>query len=174
MMFLYSIFCQWFSRGCLISSCLEQTNWQMLLMVFMIGYGIGSPVQGYMSDKGSRKKILLFTISGVILSVFILVIGGLVGQNEYFPILLSVASIVNGVFGNVFPAAAAAYSERIDNFQDALKLSLLCRYGALALPFLLKFPHFYSFLIALILNLVSFIVIAFKFKDKDLQNTELF
>ena len=166
MMFLYAIFCQWFSRGCLLKCCLEQDKWEMLVIAFLVGFAIGSPVQGYMSDKGSRKKILLVTILCVIISMLIIVVGNPFCPTEKFPILLIAASVINGVFGNVFPVATAAYAEKIHNDQGALKLSFLCRYGAMVLPFILQFPHYYSFLVAFIINQVSLIIIAYKFTDK--------
>ena len=167
MMFLYSIFCQWFSRGCLLNCCLKQQNWQILVVAFLIGIVIGSPIQGYISDKSSRKKALLITISCIIFSMLIMVIGKSIYPKEHYQILLAVASIINGVLGNVFPVAAAAYSEHINDFQKSLRLSFMCRYGALVLPFILRVPHFYGFLIALIINQVALFVIAFKFKDKE-------
>jgi len=121
---LFSIFCQWFSRRCLIQCCLGQEKWKMLLMVLFIGMVVGSPIQGYMSDKSSRKKLLLVTISCVILSLLIVFIGQPFCSKEYFPILLIVASVINGVFGNVFPVAAVAYSEVIEDNQKALQLTL--------------------------------------------------
>jgi len=165
-MFLFSIFCQWFSRGCLLKSCLEQQHWQTLLIAFAIGTIIGSPVQGYMSDRGSRKTILIITILCVILSMMIVFIGKPLCSMERFPYLLAIASIINGVFGNVFPVAAAAYSEQIKDPRKSLTHSLPCRYGSLMLPFLLKLPHFTTFLIAMILNQISLIWVAYNFKDK--------
>ncbi len=171
MMLLYSIFCQWFSRGCLLKCCLEQEKWQSLLIVFLIGFALGSPIQGYMSDdKGSRKKVLLITISCIILSMLTMMVGKPICSKEHFPILLGSASIINGVFGNVFPVAAAAYSERINDFRTALQHSFICRYGAVALPYLLSLPNFYGFLIALIINLASIMLISIKFDDKNLEN----
>lgn len=167
-MFLYSIFCQWFSRGCLLKCCLEQEKWQFLIIVFLIGFALGSPLQGYMSDKGSRKKILLLTISCILLSMLTMLIGKPLCSKEQFPLLLGIASIINGVFGNVFPVAAAAYSERINDFQTSIRYAFACRYGALALPFLLQLPHFYGFSIALVINLVSIAMIAFSFNDNKL------
>lgn len=168
MMFLYSIFCQWFSRGCLLKCCLEQEKWQFLMAVFLIGFVLGSPIQGYMSDKGSRKQLLLLTISAIILSMLAITVGKPLCSKEHFPILLGITSIINGVFGNVFPVAAAAYSEQINDFQTALRYSFICRYGALALPFLLQLQNFYAFLIAFIINLISITIISFKFNDNKL------
>ncbi|MGH2612312.1 MAG: hypothetical protein ACRDFB_04610, partial [Rhabdochlamydiaceae bacterium] len=122
----------------------------------------------YMSDKGSRKKILLFTISCIIASMLTMMIGKPLCSKEQFPILLGIASIINGVLGNVFPVAAAAYSQKIDDFQKVLKLSFICRYGAVALPFLLQIPNFYGFLTALILNVVSITMVSLNFSDSTL------
>ena len=138
------------------------------MVVFFIGFAIGSPVQGYMSDKSSRKKILLLAISSVLLSMLAMVIGTPLCSKEQFPILLGIASIINGVFGNVFPVAAAAYSERINDLRTAAGLSFASRYGALFLPFLLQLPHFYGFSTALVINLVSIAMIAFSFNDNKL------
>lgn len=168
MLFVYSIFCQWFSRGCLLKCCFEQEKWQFLMVVFFIGFIIGSPIQGYMSDKSSRKKILLLAISSVLLSMLAMTIGTPLCSKEQFPILLGIASIINGVFGNVFPVAAAAYSERINDFRTAAGLSFASRYGALFLPFLLQLPNLYGFSIALVINLVSIAMIAFTFNDNKL------
>lgn len=168
MMFLYSIFCQWFSRGCLFKCCLEQEKWQLLIVVFLIGFVLGSPLQGYMSDKGSRKHILLLTISCIILSMLTMVIGERLCSQEQLPLLLGIASVINGVFGNVFPVAVAAYSEQINDLRTVVRHAFACKYGALALPFLLQLPSLYGFLIALTINLASVTVIALGFADKKL------
>ncbi len=165
MIFLYAIFCQYFSRGCLLRCCFEQKEWQTLLIAFLVGCVIGSPVQGAMSDYATRKRVLLVTIPCVIVSMLIMVFGSQLCPEEYFQILLAVAAIINGVLGNVLPVAAAAYSEQIDDFQKSLRYSFACRYLALGLPFLLKLPHLYSFSTALVINLVSLVIIALKVKD---------
>ncbi len=165
MMFLYSIFGQWFSRGCLIKSCLAQEKWEVLLLAFAVGHIVGSPVQGSMSDKVSRKKILLFTILSVVLTMSVMVVGTPFTTEKTFTVLLAIACILNGVFGNVLPVAAAAYSEQINDFDKALRLSFICRYGALALPFLLNLPDTYGFLIALGINAVSLGLVALKYRD---------
>ncbi len=166
MTLLYSLFCQYFSRGCFLKCCLDQEKWYVLVIAFLVGVIVGSPFQGHMSDKIGRRKVLLITISSVIFSLLIIVFSPSFFPKESFPILLAIASIINGVFGNVFPAAAAAYSEQINDFQKSLKISTLCRYLALALPFLLQLPHLYGFLAALILNLISLVIIAANFKDR--------
>jgi MFS family permease len=143
-----------------------QEKREMLLIVFLIGFAIGSPIQGYMSDKSSRKRLLIATILCVILSLCIMVFGQPVCPKEYFPILLAISCIVNGVFGNVFPVAAAAYAESINNDRASVQLSLLCRYGALFLPFLLMLPHIYAFLINAAANLLALLIIVLKFNEK--------
>jgi MFS family permease len=139
----------------------------MLVIKFLIGITVGSPFQGHMSDKSSRKKLLIVTVLSVILSLLTMVIGQSFCPHEYFPILLSIACISNGVFGNVCPVAAA-YSEQKNDFQRVLRLSLICRYGALATSFLLRLPTYYGFLTALAINQISFFLISFRYKEKSL------
>ena len=101
MMFLYAIFCQWLSRGCLLKCFLEEEKWQIFLVVFLISIVFGSPIQGDMSDKGSRKKVLLVTTLCVILSLMIVMIGRLFCSHETLPIAMIVAVIINGLFGKL-------------------------------------------------------------------------
>lgn len=173
MVFLYSIFCQWFSRGCLLKCCLEQEEWQILLVVFFIGFAVGSPIQGYMSGKSFRKKILLLTIPSVLPSILAVIIGTPLCSKEQFSILLGDPCILNGVFGNVFLVAAAAYSERISDFRKATNLSFASRYGGLFLPFLLQLPNFYGLLTALIINWVAIMLIGIGFNDNKLVKERL-
>lgn len=92
------------------------------------------------------------------------------GTKEQFPYLLSIATIINGVFGNVFPVAAAAYSEQINDSRKVLSYSFPCRYGALAIPFIFKLPHFVSFISAITFALISLIIVLRKFKPAKIAN----
>jgi len=165
MIFLYSIFCQWFARGSFIRCSLDQEKWQVLLMAIFIGYVLTSPIQGDISDKSSRRKNLLWTLCCVVFSLILMLGNILFCPKEYFLILLGVSAILNGVFGNVFPVAAAAYSEQGNNFRETATVSMAARYGGLAVPFILQLPHIYNFFIALTASLISLILIHVRHKS---------
>lgn len=165
MMLMYSIVCQMFSRGVLLKTCFEQEKWEVLMMMLFVGIAIGSPVQGHMSDKTSRKKILILTISAVVVSMLIALVGQYQYSKEQFPFLLGLACVINGFFGNGFGGAAAAYSERCGDLEKTTRLAFACRNGGIILPLVLPFHVFYSFLIALLINLLSLTMILFRFKD---------
>jgi len=114
MVFPFVIFAQYFSRGVLFVSCLAQEQWMVLVGGLAVSSVIGSPVQGWMSDRGSRKNVLLVTVLCVIASIVLVLIRERIGDERVFLSLLGLAVVLNGIFGNVFPVASAAHSEKYD------------------------------------------------------------
>jgi len=127
MVFLLSIIAQWFSRGTLLQIFFQQEATLFLVSIFLGAVVLSSPIQGYMSDLTSRKKVILLSLSAVIVSLLLILIGPKVFSVK-FPVILGIAAVVNGVFGNVFPASGAALADRTGKQAKSLSHSVLCRY----------------------------------------------
>lgn len=156
MVFLFSIVAQWFSRGTLLNIFFQQEQPLFLVVTFLGAIILSSPIQGHMSDLTSRKKVILVALSAVGISMVI----ALTGPKFSFlklPVILGISAIINGVFGNVFPASGAALADRTGNDKQSLSHSFLCRYLGLISGLVLPLPQNIKLLFGLIAAAVAFL-----------------
>ncbi|MDX8430219.1 MAG: hypothetical protein SNF33_00180 (plasmid) [Candidatus Algichlamydia australiensis] len=105
---IYAIFSQWLSRGILGFICFQDDSTRVLALLFALTWGIGSIVQGKLSDeKSSRKKIILITQCSLVASCILAYFGIVRGSNEIPIVILATSLVLNGAFGNSSPALTA-------------------------------------------------------------------
>jgi len=165
--FLFAIFAQWFSRGFLFQLCLGQENGTFLFVVFFVAFLLGAPVQGYMSDVTSRKKVILGALAAVVVSLLIVSFGPVLFSPEKVPVILGVAAIINGVFGNASPAATAALWDNTGNRRESFAKSFSCRYSALLLAFVLPIAQRVEFFLGLSLAAAAFVWVLVGMEEKE-------
>lgn len=64
---------------------------------------LSSPIQGHMSDLTSRRRVILLTLSAVIVSLLFVLVGPRVFSVK-LPVILGIAAVVNGVVWKCFPS----------------------------------------------------------------------
>ncbi len=91
-------------------------------------------------------------------------------DERVFVSLLGLAVVLNGIFGNVFPVASAAHSEKYDlSVPETLRHVQPAKILGLGLPLLtmmLSAPHLWLFVVALAANLVSLMIVPMGFKKR--------
>lgn len=165
MVFLFSILAQWFSRGVLAQICLNQEHGLYLVVIFCVAVVLGSPVQGYMSDLTSRKRVILVTLSATIGSLLIAAFTFHLFSVGKFSIILGIAVVLNGVFGNIFPASGAALADKTGDKGKSLSYSFVSRYSGLLLPFVLPIPNLAKLLIGVTLGVTALIWVLKEFRE---------
>jgi len=154
MVFLFSIFAQWFSRGAFLQIFFQQEESLLLIAVLFGAVALSSPIQGHMSDLTSRKKVILM---GLTFTTASLLIAFFAPQTNFIklPIILGIAAVLNGVFGNVFPASGAAFSEQTKDQRQSMVRLLLCRYLGMGAGFILPFPQTQKLIFGITLTVVA-------------------
>lgn len=171
MVFLFSIFAQWFSRGFFLKTFFQQEESLFLIVAFLGAIALSSPIQGHMSDLTSRKKVILLGLSFTISSLLIVLLAPHMNLIK-LPVVLGIAAIVNGVFGNVFPAAAAAFSERKGGLAQSTTRSFLCRYLGMGFGFILPLPQTLKLVFCIALAVVAFLWVIFEVEDREVASEE--
>lgn len=167
MVFLFSIVGQWFSRGAFLQIFIQQEEDLFLISIFLGSVILSSPIQGYMSDLTSRKKVIVLALLASIISILIMLFGPRVTSLK-FPIICGVAAVVNGVFGNVFPASGAGLSERTGEEKRSLLHSFLFRYLGLGVGALMPLPQMSKLLFAVSLVTVALLWVIWDIEDGEI------
>jgi len=171
MVFLFSIVAQWFSRGAFLQIFFQQEESLFLIAVLLGAIALSSPIQGHMSDLTSRKRIILLGLSFTIASLLIV----LFSPHTNFiklPVILGIAAALNGVFGNVFPAAGAALSERSGDQRQSMVRSLICRYLAMGGGLILPLPQTPKLVFSITLAVVALLWVAFEVEDRKIASED--
>jgi len=171
MVFLFSIVAQWFSRGAFLQIFFRQEESLLLIAVLLGAIVLSSPIQGHMSDLTSRKRIILLGLSFTIASLLIVLFAPHVNFAQ-LPLILGIAAVLNGVFGNVFPAAGAAFSERSEDQRQSMVRSLLCRHLAMGGGLILPLPQTPKLVFSMALAIVALLWVAFEVEDRKIASEE--
>lgn len=165
MIFLFSIFAQWFSRGVFLQIFFQQEDSLLLIAVLFGAVALSSPIQGRMSDLTSRKKVILMGLAFTIASLLIVFFAP---QTNFIklPIILGIAAVLNGVFGNVFPASGAAFSERTKDQRQSMARLLLCRYLGMGIGFILPLPQIPKLIFATTLAVIALLWVLLGVEDR--------
>jgi len=171
MVFLFSILAQWFSRGVFLQIFFQQEAALFLVSVFLGAVVLGSPIQGYMSDLTSRKKVILLALSAIIGSLLFTLIGPKVFSIK-LPVIFGIAAVINGVFGNVFSASGSALSDRTGNKKKSLFHSFLCRYLGLGSSLFLPISQTNKLFFALSLAATAFLWVTWDVEEEKIALEE--
>lgn len=171
MVFLFSIFAQWFSRGAFLQIFFQQEESLLLIAILFGAVALSSPIQGHMSDLTSRKKVILMGLTFTIASLLIVFFAP---QTNFIklPIILGIAAVLNGVFGNVFPASGAAFSERTKDQRQSMARLLLCRYSGMGAGFILPFPQTQKLIFGITLAVVALLWVLLDVEDGEIAEKE--
>lgn len=165
MVFLFSIIAQWFSRGVFLKIFIQQEASWFLIAILLGAIVLSSPIQGHMSDLTSRKKIILLGLLSTIASILIILFAPHITFIK-FPIILGIAAVINGVFGNVFPASGAAFSEQTGYQKHRLAILIPCRYLGMIGGFSFFGPQMLKLIFSIAIAVIALLFVIFMVEDK--------